>query len=70
MSEIKVVINQDKCKLTGQCINVCPQKAIAMKDGKPSIDYERCDSDGLCIPACPEGAISIVPSEEQGAQPL
>lgn len=70
MSGIKVVINQDKCKLSGQCIKVCPQQAISVNDGKPSIDYEKCDSDGLCIPACPEGAISIVPSEEQGPQPL
>ena len=63
MSEIKVVINPDKCKLSGECIKVCPQKAIFIKDGKASIDYEKCDSDGICIPACPQGAITTVESD-------
>ncbi len=63
MSETKVVIDQDKCKLSGECIKVCPQKAISVKDSKASIDYEKCDSDGMCIPACPEGAITTVESD-------
>ncbi len=65
MNKIKVVINQDKCKLSGECIKVCPQKAISLKDGKTSIDYEKCDSDGMCIPACPEDAITTVKSVKQ-----
>ena len=60
MNETKVVINQDICKLSGECIKICPQKAIFVKDGKASIDYGKCDSDGICIPACPEGAITTV----------
>lgn len=60
MSKINVVIDQDKCKLSGECIKVCPQNAIILKDGKASIDYQKCDSDGMCIPACPEGAITTV----------
>ena len=63
MDRIKVVINQDKCKLSGQCIKVCPQQAISVKEGKAWIDYEKCDSDGLCILACPEGAITTVQSD-------
>jgi len=63
MNGMKVVINQDICKSSGECIKVCPQKAISVKDGKASIDYEKCDSDGICIPACPEGAITTVKSD-------
>jgi len=63
MSTIKVIINPDKCKLSGECIKVCPQKAIFFKDGKAVIDYEKCDADGMCIPACNQGAISLVGSE-------
>ncbi len=66
MNGIKVVINQDKCKLSGECIKVCPQKEISVKDLKKSIDYEKCDSDGICIPACPEGAITTVESDKKG----
>jgi len=63
MSTKKVIINPDKCKLSGECIKVCPQKAIFVKDGKAVIDYEKCDADGMCVPACPQGAITLVESE-------
>lgn len=66
MNKTKVIINQDKCKLSGQCVKVCPQQAISIKDGKASIDYDKCDSDGICISVCPEGAITTVESNEQG----
>jgi Fe-S-cluster-containing hydrogenase component 2 len=60
---MKVIINPDKCKLSGECMKVCPQKAIFVKDGKAVIDYERCDADGMCVPACPQDAIKPVESE-------
>jgi Fe-S-cluster-containing hydrogenase component 2 len=60
---MKVIINPDKCKLSGECMKVCPQKAIFVKDGKAVIDYERCDADGMCVPACPQDAISLVAAE-------
>ena len=63
MSTMKIIINPDKCKLSGECIKVCPQKAISVKDGKSVIDYERCDADGMCVPACPQDAIKLVESE-------
>ena len=66
MNGMKVVINQDTCKSSGECIKVCPKKAISVKDGKTSIDYEKCDLDGICIPACPEGAITTVESDKKG----
>ena len=60
---MKIIIDPDKCKLSGECIKVCPQMAISVKDGKAVIDYERCDADGMCIPACPEEAIKLVETE-------
>ena len=62
MSTMKIIINPDKCKLSGECIKVCPQKAIFVKDGKAVIDYEKCDLDGMCVPACPQDAIELVES--------
>jgi NAD-dependent dihydropyrimidine dehydrogenase PreA subunit len=55
----RIVIDHEKCKLSGNCMRACPQRAIYLKDGKVFIDYEKCDSDGICIPACPNGAISF-----------
>lgn len=60
---MKVVINPDKCILSGECIKVCPQKAIFIKEGKAAIDYDKCDSDGMCISACPQTAIKLVESD-------
>lgn len=57
--KIKVVVNPDKCRLSGECIKVCPQKAIYVKNGKAVIDCKKCDLDGICIPACPHQAISF-----------
>ena len=63
MSTTKVIIDPEKCRLSGECIKVCPQKAILVKNGKAVIDYKKCDLDGLCIPACPYGAIKMIESD-------
>jgi len=56
----KVVIDPEKCRLSGACIKVCPEKAIYVRGGKAVIDYDKCTLDGICIPACPKGAIRLV----------
>lgn len=58
--EMKIVVDPAKCVLTGDCMKICPVKAISVKDGKAVIDQEKCDLDGLCIPVCPQGAIHMV----------
>lgn len=54
---LKIVIDPDKCKLSRECIRVCPEKAIHVSGEQAVIDQEKCDLDGICIPACPNGAI-------------
>ena len=56
----KVVVDPGKCRLSGECIKMCPEHAIYVKDGKAVIDHTKCDLDGICIPACPHGAIRYV----------
>jgi len=56
----KVVIDAEKCRLTGECMKVCPEKAIYVKNDKAVIDYDKCTLDGICIPACPNEAIRLV----------
>ena len=63
MGETKIAIDLRKCRQSGECIKVCPQKAIILKNGITTIDYSICDGDGMCIPACPEGAITMTESE-------
>ncbi len=56
---MKIVIDLKKCKGSGECVKVCPTKAIFIKNGKACIDYKKCDGDGMCIPACPNDAVSL-----------
>ena len=57
---MRVFIDPKKCRLSGECMKVCPEKAISVKDGKAVIDDKKCDLDGICIPACPEGAVRFI----------
>jgi MinD superfamily P-loop ATPase len=56
---MKIVIDEQKCKESGECTKVCPEKAISLVDGKAVIDNSKCDADGICIPACVNSAISL-----------
>jgi NAD-dependent dihydropyrimidine dehydrogenase PreA subunit len=60
---VKVVVDPDKCTMSGECMKVCPVGAISVKDGKAYIDPDKCDFDGICIPACPKKAIHFVDEE-------
>jgi NAD-dependent dihydropyrimidine dehydrogenase PreA subunit len=60
---MKILVDGDKCRGSGECVRVCPQDAIYLLDNVATIDESKCDFDGICIPACPHGAISF--SEEK-----
>ena len=54
---MKIVIDQNLCCGSGECVKVCPEQAITIVAGKAVLDQRKCDFDGICIPACPKGAI-------------
>lgn len=45
------------CDGCGDCVEVCPEAAITLKDGKASINDIMCTGCGACIPVCPNGAL-------------
>lgn len=51
----------DVCTGCEDCVKVCPENAITMKDGLPVINDIMCSGCGACIPACEENAL-----EQQG----
>jgi len=57
---MKIVIDEQKCKGSGDCAKTCPEKAISLVEGKAVIDNTKCDADGICIPACVNSAISLL----------
>lgn len=63
---MRIVIDRDLCCGSGECVKVCPEKAISLVDGKAVLNENACDFDGLCIPACPKGAISYEEDEYLG----
>ena len=63
---MQIIIDQNLCCGTGECIKICPEKAISLVHGKAVIDDSKCDLDGLCIPVCPKGAIEYDEDEYLG----
>ena len=44
----------------GDCVAVCPQDAICLKNGIAHIDTRRCIGCGLCAKSCPRGIIELM----------
>jgi ferredoxin len=63
MQKPRIVVDHAKCKGSGKCVAICPQKAFSIVGGKAVLDEEKCDLDGICIPVCPTGAIRYVEAE-------
>ena len=53
------VLNAKKCIGCSLCANTCPQKAITMKNTKPSFDYSKCIRCFCCQEFCPKGALTV-----------
>lgn len=66
MSLMKIIIDQNVCCGSGECLKVCPEKAISIVAGKAVLDDDKCDLDGICIPACPNSAIGFDEGEIGG----
>ncbi|MFC1567208.1 4Fe-4S dicluster domain-containing protein [Thermodesulfobacteriota bacterium] len=56
---MKIIIDPQKCRSSGDCVLICAQKAISIENGLAVIDESQCDLDGMCIAACPHGAINF-----------
>jgi uncharacterized protein (DUF362 family)/Pyruvate/2-oxoacid:ferredoxin oxidoreductase delta subunit len=53
-------IRRRDCRLCGDCVRVCPVKAIRMKEGRVTIDYASCIRCYCCHETCPDKAIELV----------
>jgi len=61
--EIKV--NTKWCKKCGLCVEFCPRKVLAMKDGPEVKDIDLCTGCLLCEMHCPDFAITVKRREEE-----
>jgi uncharacterized protein (DUF362 family)/Pyruvate/2-oxoacid:ferredoxin oxidoreductase delta subunit len=52
-------IKPDKCVLCGNCVRICPVKAMTIKNKKVRVDYSKCISCFCCQETCLYSAINI-----------
>ncbi|MCD6401278.1 MAG: 4Fe-4S binding protein [Anaerolineales bacterium] len=50
-------VNQDNCTGCGECIDICTENAIGLKNGIAVINQQLCTGCELCMDVCPTGAI-------------
>jgi nitroreductase/NAD-dependent dihydropyrimidine dehydrogenase PreA subunit len=58
---VRTVIDQELCVGCGQCVPVCPTRALELVDGKARVVGQRSIYCGHCAAACPTGAIAVEP---------
>ncbi|MEA3345198.1 MAG: 4Fe-4S binding protein [Chloroflexota bacterium] len=66
-----LTIEVGKCDGCGDCLEVCPEKAISLAEGVAQIDSARCTECGDCVEVCPTGAIRVaMPIAESEPVPI
>ena len=55
----KPVVDNEACKLCGECWKICPAKAITRNIKRIRYNYKACIRCYCCLEICPHGAIRI-----------
>ena len=53
------------CMGLGDCVKVCPEGAICIRNGIAHIDTRKCIGCGLCVKTCPRGIIELMADNEK-----
>jgi ferredoxin len=65
-----ITIDFERCDGCGACVEICPNNAIFLVEGKAEVDGLLCQSSEVCLAACPTGAISLGEQVQQPAAEL
>ena len=64
ISPEKAFVTLDKCNSCGDCVSVCPTRAIEIVPEGAMVNAISCVGCGLCVPVCPKEAIDLKNSTE------
>jgi heterodisulfide reductase subunit A len=59
LDPVKPVVSETLCDGCGECVAICPQNAITVKNGKAVVEQLACNGCGACAVACKRNAIDI-----------
>lgn len=60
MTHPELFFNVDLCKGCGKCVEVCPNHAIDLMDGRSRTNRKLCNASGECVQVCPNDARNIM----------
>jgi len=55
----ELIFRESRCIKCGDCVKVCPRKALSLRSDRISVNRRNCDSCGVCAQKCPSEALSI-----------
>ena len=53
------IFNPKKCELCGECVRICPAKALSIQDNRIKADYRKCIRCYCCHEICSHDAITL-----------
>ncbi|MGA3126119.1 MAG: 4Fe-4S binding protein [Candidatus Korobacteraceae bacterium] len=57
---MKIEIVSLECIGCGVCVDVCPNEALAMQDGRTTLaEAEKCEGCGVCVGFCEQEALRL-----------
>ena len=65
-----IEINTTLCNGCGACVEVCPNGAVYLVEGRATVEQTLCRDCQACIAACPTEAISLVTPKEAVVEPV
>lgn|GEM_PF-2394807 len=54
-----VRVDVEKCSGCGSCVDICPNDAIELVEGRAVIAAEACAGCGVCVDECPNEALAL-----------